>query len=263
MIAAVRAGPAAVHELCLGPLGEGEVGRFVADALASPPGDPPRDLAAFVHRTTGGNPLFVHQILTWLRQSGLLRLESGDGRWHYGVDRLRGFLAADPAGLFDLRIGALPAAAARVLSIAACFGRRFDLATTARAAGGARHEVAADLWAAVEAGLLHPIGGPHRCASADPPGDVEYAFVHPHAHAAALARISPELYRELRERAGRQLLAVATPEERRAALFHLADTLAAGEAPRAPPRGSSSPRSSSPPRSAPGRATPTPPRPGT
>jgi predicted ATPase len=95
-----------------------------------------------------------------------------------------------------------------------------------RAAGGTRSEVAADLWAAVEGGLIHPIGGAHRCAGADPPGDVEYAFVHPRAHAAALARISPELQRELRRRAGERLLAEGAPMDRSAAIFDLAVALA-------------------------------------
>ncbi len=226
-VAAVREGPAAVHELRLEPLGEADVGRFVADALGCPPGDPPRDLAFIVHRASGGNPLGVHQILTWLHRAGLLRLDAGTGHWQCAGDRpWAASLTADPVALFDLRISALPKAAVRVLSIAACFGRRFDLATPARAAGETRREAAGDLWAAVEAGLIHPIGGTYRCAMVDPPGDVEYAFVHGHAHAAALARISPELARELRQRAGQQLLADASPEERRAAIFFLADTLA-------------------------------------
>ncbi len=232
--AAVRAGPAPVHELALSSLREADVADFVADALASPGGEPPIALAALVHQASGGNPLSVHQIFGWLHAGGLLHLDAGSGRWQCSVDRLRGgTLAGDVGTLFDQRIGALPARAARALSIAAGFGRRIDLATLARAAGDTRRDAAADLWPAVEAGLIHPIGGTHRALMtdrADPAGDAEYAFVHPRAHAAAFARIGPEQRRELQLRAGHELLAATTPGARRALAFDLADPLAGSSA---------------------------------
>src|SRR5262249_26932324 len=61
------------------------------------------------------------------------------------------------------------------------------------------------------------------------------AFVHAHAHAAALARMSPELVRDLRRRAARELLAEGSDEERRAAVYFLADALAV------PPEGAPAP----------------------
>ena len=229
MVAAVRAGPAPVHELALGPLGEGEVARFVADAMGLPAGEPPGALQALVLRASGGNPLSLHQIFAWLQAAGLLQLDAGSGRWRCQVERLRGgVISGDVGTLFDARIAALPARTVRALSIAAGFGRRLELATLARAPGDTRRDAAADLWPAVEAGLIHPIGGAYRAVvtgAADPAGDAEYAFVHPRAHQAAYARIGASPRRELQLRAGRALLAETSPEERRSVIFDLADQL--------------------------------------
>jgi histidine kinase len=233
-IAAVQAGPTLVHQITLEPLGERDGQRFVADALACPSDEPPLALAALVQRTAEGSPLFMHQLLTWLHATGAIALDPGSGRWQYHPEaRPHPVVPDDIGALFDARIGALPPASARMLSVAACFGRRFDLATVARAAGHPRHEAATALWAAVEVGLLHPIGGAYRGALGDPPSDVAYAFLHARAHAAALARIAPDERVSLRRKAGRQLLAEAADEDRSTRLFHVADLLL-GAAPSAP-----------------------------
>ncbi len=251
MIAAVRAGPAKVDELTLGPLGEDDVAAFIAAAIGSKDGEPtPPALLSFVLGVCGGNPLSLHQIFGWLHAGGLLQLDTGSGRWHCSVERIRsGAVSGDAVTFFDARIGALPARAARALSIAACFGRRIDLATLARAGGDARRDAAADLWPAVLAGLIHPIGGAHRVLvnshdgggprpSPEPAGDAEYVFVHPKAHQAAYARIGVEQRRELRVRAGMRLLAETPASARHAVVFELSEQLAGHDADDPPTPGS-------------------------
>jgi predicted ATPase/signal transduction histidine kinase len=220
----LRGGPAPVHDLHVGALPAREVEAFVRDALGPGMEAPARTLATYVARATGGNALHLHQLLASLHARGHLKAEPGSGVWRCDVAALptNGDGALGPEALFAARIDAL-GAAARTLAVAACFGRRFDLATVARASKRPRREVAADLWAAVLGGIVHPIGAAYRAAVTEPPGDLGYAFVHATARSAALARVP------VVDRAALRALAVRTRLDEEgapdAALFEIAELL--------------------------------------
>ena len=130
--------------LPLSGLGPDAVGDLIADVVGE---QRAAEVAAGVHRRTGGNPFFVQQV-SWL-------LHSGQDGIPPGVHQA-----------LELRFAALPAAAATTLRTAAVIGQRFSADLAARAAGQAPGAVAEALAAAVRA----------RVVSRD--GTDSYRFAH-------------------------------------------------------------------------------------
>jgi AAA ATPase domain len=125
-------------------LGLDAVGALVADAVGDRRA---AELAAGVHRRTGGNPFFVQQV-SWLLRSG-----------QDGI----------PPGVYEaleLRFAALPAAVAATLRAAAVTGPRFSAELVAQVAGDRPEAVAEALATAARARVL----------SHDAPD--EYRFTH-------------------------------------------------------------------------------------
>jgi hypothetical protein len=125
-------------------LGPDAVGALVGDVVGE---QRAAEVAAGVHRRTGGNPFFVQQV-TWL-------LSSGQDGIPPGVHEA-----------LELRFAALPADAAATMRTAAVIGQRFSADLVTRAAGQPYGAVAEALAAAVRA----------RLVSGD--GTGSYRFVH-------------------------------------------------------------------------------------
>jgi hypothetical protein len=130
--------------LPLAGLGLDAVSDLVADAVG---GRRAAELAAGVHRRTGGNPFFVQQV-SWL-------LRSGQDGIPPGVQEA-----------LELRFAGLPAAVAATLRAAAVVGPRFSAGLVAQVTGQRPEAVTEALAAAVRARVL----------SHDAPG--EYRFTH-------------------------------------------------------------------------------------
>jgi tetratricopeptide (TPR) repeat protein len=117
-------------------------------------------LAEHLHAVTGGNPLFVAELVTLLEAEG----------------RLTGDLAVSelplPEGVREAiaqRFAPLPSQATEALSIASVIGNRFSVATLSLAADIPRDELLELLDASVQIGLLHPVADAVE----------QYAFSHP------------------------------------------------------------------------------------
>jgi hypothetical protein len=124
-------------------LGPDAVGALVAGVMGD---QRAAEVAAGVHRRTGGNPFFVQQV-SWL-------LHSGQDGIPPGVHEA-----------LELRFAALPDAAAATLRTAAVIGQRFSADLVARAAGQRPGAVAEALAAAVRARVVSPDGtGSYRFA---------------------------------------------------------------------------------------------------
>src|SRR5689334_5814959 len=124
-------------------LGPDAVGALVAGVVGE---QRAAEVAAGVHRRTGGNPFFVQQV-SWL-------LHSGQDGIPPGVHEA-----------LELRFAALPAAAAATLRTAAVIGQMFSADLVARAAGQRPGAVAEALAAAVRARVVSPDGtGSYRFA---------------------------------------------------------------------------------------------------
>jgi len=114
-------------------------------------------LARAVHQETEGSPLFVGEILRNLTESGAI-FQEGD-RWTY-----RGDVAAlgIPEGIKEAigrRLGRLPEATNKILSLAAVIGRQFDVRLLAAIAEGGEDVVLDALEEATRAALVVEVPG--------------------------------------------------------------------------------------------------------
>nr|WP_240807831.1 AAA family ATPase [Polyangium spumosum] len=236
-------------ELAIRPLDEGSVVRLLGDTL--PRSDPARlrTLAGQLWAKTGGNPFFLSQLLLALHRDGLFRADRAEGRWTWDDAEIAAAQIADNvADLMATRLGQLDPRAQRMLSIAACVGREFDLATLHAIADEPLGRVAASLWPALREGFIVPldqdylllptsgdgevpgVAGGFDTADGDTAINARYRFLHDRVEQAAYALAPAEVRAGLHLRIGRRLhLALgegARPEE----LFEAARQLNAGAA---------------------------------
>jgi DNA-binding CsgD family transcriptional regulator len=113
----------------------------------------PRRLAEVVHRRSGGNALFAHELLRFLLTENLVEQRAGALRRVGGVN-MAGHM---PEGLRDVvgkRLSRLSAAANQVLSVASVIGREFQLDVLQRVLARSEEELERALEEAVDGALV-------------------------------------------------------------------------------------------------------------
>lgn len=229
--------PEAVQELSLSPLTEPVILQMVAATFQ-------RDLAecqgfaSKLFQKTGGNPFFVHELLTLLHREGAIRLGE-QGSWRWQDDAIEQAAVSD--NVVDLvlrRLRGLPPETLEGLRTAACLGKEFDLGLVACTLGKTVGAVAKALWPAVEQQLLWPKGDSARLLHRDPSdsgADLEdatlvYQFAHDRVVESAYALHSERERAELHLRIGRELWSRLPERERRVRVFDFIDHLNRGRA---------------------------------
>ena len=154
LLAEIANDPATAH-VRPGPLSEEAVGRLVARRLGA---EPDRAFREACHKTTGGNPLLVRQLLNAL-ETDAVRPDAA----HADVVRAIGSRAVSSSVL--LRLARLPGEAASVARAVAVLGEGADLPAVAGVSGLDEAQVAGTMAALARAEILRP---------EPPPG-----FVHP------------------------------------------------------------------------------------
>jgi DNA-binding CsgD family transcriptional regulator len=139
-----------VERIHVGELSVDEVQQLLASSSQQAV---PRPLAEMVHRRSGGNALFVHELLRFLLSEHLVEQRDGALR-RVGGESLSGHM---PEGLRDVvgkRLSRLSAAANQVLSLASVIGREFQLDVLRRVHAGAEEELERALEDAMAAMLV-------------------------------------------------------------------------------------------------------------
>ncbi len=153
--AVVKAG-ATVNTITLEPLSSESLNYLVADTLNCVP-DSARLLTNLVAQKTKGNPFFATQFLKALHQDGLIEFDWKGGNWQCDIVRVRdAALTDDVVEFMALQLQKLPPATQNILKLAACVGNQFDLATLGVVSEQLVTETAADLWKALQEGLILP-----------------------------------------------------------------------------------------------------------
>ncbi len=140
---------------------------FISTAAGHDMGEAGTTLAAELHDSTGGNAFFLSEVIRNLSEAGAIF--ERDGRWY--TDQSLTDLGGLPGvrEVIRRRLGRLTPAANEVLEVSAAIGAEFDLPVLARAGDFDTGTLDHALGAAVEAQLLHEVGGPilrHRFAHA-------------------------------------------------------------------------------------------------
>lgn len=179
---------AGARHLRLRPLDDAAVASLVASLTGAGPG--PKLTARL--RTTGGNPLFVVELVRALDDEGALRVAGG-----MAETDAEG-LPADVRETVLRRLTSMPSATVETLRLASLLGSEFLLADLACAAGESVVAVAAHLHDAVAAGVLSGEGE-------------TLSFRHDLIREAIYDDIAPAIRRDLHAAAGRALSGAGAP----------------------------------------------------
>lgn len=231
----LRASEVAVRTIHLGPLGLRDVAKLCADALAS---DVERllPLAELILGKTAGNPFFVRRFLRMLFADGLVRFDTSRGAWAFHLAAIpHAAVTENVADLMARSLERLPIDCRELLALGACVGNTFELGVLAAANGTPRPKTLNVLWAALEDGLLMPLGDAYRMPRQQGPHDelldsieASYRFAHDRVQEAALSLLDETQRRAAHLAIGRALFSRMSRDGEGKHLFDVVDHLNLG-----------------------------------
>jgi PAS domain S-box-containing protein len=215
MMETIRRTGAVVQEIVLGPLSIDDLSQLVADTLrcerarAEP-------LVRLVHEKTLGNPFFAIQFLTALYAEHLLEFDAREANWRWDLDNIRaeGF-TDNVVELMLEKLRRFPGVTQQALKLFACLGNSADVAALAIVRGGAETDVHADLWEAVQEGIVL-----RRRES--------YRFLHDRVREAAYTLIPATQRAAVHLQIGRLLIERMTIEEIAEKIFEIVNQFNSG-----------------------------------
>jgi PAS domain S-box-containing protein len=203
---------AVAHTMTLPPLGLESLNPLIADTLHAPESIV-QPLTALVQQKTQGNPFFVTQFLKALYQDQFITFNYAAGYWQCDITQVQGAaLTDDIVAFMASRLQRLTPATQNSLKFAACIGAQFDLETLAIISERSPTAVAADLWQALQDGLILPqheiykfyVGSPETRFTR-PRDIVHFQFLHDRIQQAAYSLIPDHQKQDTHYRIGRLL----------------------------------------------------------
>ncbi len=253
----IRKNSATVNQITLAPLDKTSLNRLIADTMICSP-ERAIPLTELVFAKTQGNPFFATQFLKSLQVDGLISFDMtppippyqggaslptsayegvARGGWQCDIGKVRTLaLTDDVVEFMAIQLQKLPVNTQDVLKLAACIGNQFDLATLAIVHQKSQSETSADLWKALQEGLVIPISEVYkffRDSESVAVGQaselsVPYKFLHDRVQQAAYFLI-PESQKQSTHLEIGQLLFKNTPEaEREEKIFDIVNQLNMG-----------------------------------
>jgi predicted ATPase len=121
------------REIQLGFLHEAEIAEYLD--LKFPAHHFPPEFTALIHEKTEGSPLFMADLVRYLRDQGAI--EQADGGWRliHGLPEIERQLPESVLGMIERKIGQLDEADHELLTVASVQGYEFDSAIAARVLG--------------------------------------------------------------------------------------------------------------------------------
>ncbi len=204
-----------VNHLSLSPLNLNQVNEFIADTLKTDCIHTHK-LAEFVWEKTQGNPFFIKEFLKSLYTDKFLKFDTKAGAWTWDLEQIITRSITDNViELMTEKIQRLSESAQKVLQLAACIGNQFDLKTLSIINETSQKETANELWDAIQAGLILPVGDDYKFIQTDCDADdfkITYKFAHDRIQQAAYSLIPPEDKQAVHWQVG-QLLLHNTPQQ--------------------------------------------------
>jgi predicted ATPase len=209
-----------------------DICELIADSLRCEE-ETARPLAELILGKTGGNPFFVSQFLRSLSEENLLIVDARRRTWRWDLEQIkRRDITDHVVALMTSKLKKLRPETQEVLTLAACIGNPFDLATLATVRNKPLRDTAADLSEALSDGLvwpisedLGPIGSEQQDADAS---SLLYRFAHDRIQQAAYSIIPAEERQIVHRRVGELLLRNAPPGKRDQKIFDIVTQLNLG-----------------------------------
>jgi predicted ATPase/tRNA A-37 threonylcarbamoyl transferase component Bud32 len=250
----IRKDSATVNQITLAPLDKTSLNCLIADTLSCPP-ERAIPLTELIFTKTKGNPFFATQFLKSLHKDGLITFDftpptppsqgGAGGRWQCDIARVRAqALSDDVVEFMAILLQKLPLDTQNVLKLAACIGNQFDLATLAIVHEKSQTETAADLWKALQEGLVIPITEVYKFFQDSESVEVAqaselsvpYKFLHDRVQQAAYSLIPESQKQSTHLKIGQLLLrkgghggAAPTAQEREEKIFDIVNHLNMGK----------------------------------
>jgi PAS domain S-box-containing protein len=236
-IAEIEKNGTKVTRIPLAPLGEEDITLMVVDTLGCPV-ERALPLSALVFQETRGNPFFSRQFLKALHEEGWIWHNAEIGSWECDIDEVGARARAEGVVEFMAQqMQKLDGPVRTLLTLAACIGTSFDLGTLALVAGRSQVATAADIWPALQAGLVLPESDVYRFYRNTGNGEnpftgsstvPTYRFLHDHARQAAYSLIPPDRLAATHLQIGQLLLSGTAEASREENLFQIVSHLDRG-----------------------------------
>ncbi|TAF11059.1 MAG: response regulator [Nostocales cyanobacterium] len=198
-----------VNHISLSPLNFHQVNQFIADTLKTNYNHTEK-LAELVGEKTQGNPFFIKEFIKSLYTEQLLKFDILNGVWVWNLEQIINRSITDNVvELMTEKIQKLSDSAQKVLQLAACIGNSFDLKTLAVINEKPEKEMVQELWEAMQAGLILPIGDDYKFLQTDrEPNELKiiYKFAHDRIQQAAYFLIPAEKKQAVHWKIGQLLL---------------------------------------------------------
>ena len=242
---AIKKNEVVVNHLFLSPLNIHNTRELVADTLREK--EKSKELADLVFQESQGNPFFLTQMLTYFHKEKLLTFDFITGGWKWDIQQIKtcGIHDYSVVELITRTIEKLPEETQTVLTVAACIGNQFNLDILAIISKKSQSEIAADLWSAIQAGLILPLSETYKIpmllstqVAADSrdeqqtehnrPLTISYKFLHDRVQQAVYLLIPDEQKKETHLKIGQVLLKNADSSELEEKIFDIVNQMNAG-----------------------------------
>ncbi|GAA6618330.1 EAL domain-containing protein [Scytonema sp. NUACC26] len=208
-----------------------DVNALTAEALACSPTST-QPLTDLVYEKTQGNPFFTTEFLRSLYTEGLLTFNKPTRKWDWDVRQIQAKDFTDRVvELMASKIAKLNVATQTVLQLAACIGNPFNLSVLGTIYQHQPVEVLADLFPAIQEGLVIPLNNKYKLIEAGDnfaAGEAIFTFLHDRVQQAAYSLIDEAQKTAVHLQIGRLLLQSTPPEELSEKIFEIVDRLNLG-----------------------------------
>ncbi|WP_414545071.1 AAA family ATPase [Nostoc sp. CCY0012] len=223
---------APVNTINLAPLKKSDLNNLVANTLSCNQ-ELAMPLTHLIYQKTQGNPFFATQYLKSLHEDKLIEFNLVSGYWQCDITQIQvESLTDDIVEFMAWQLHKLPTATQNILKLAACIGNQFDFNTLLIIYGKSLADTAADLWTALQEGLIVPINQFYQffqfAAELDAPQEIvsiTYRFLHDRVQQGAYALIPDEEKQLTHLQIGQLLLNNLSPQELEKHLFDIVNHL--------------------------------------
>ncbi|MDZ8032937.1 AAA family ATPase [Nostoc sp. DedSLP04] len=235
---------AIVNNIILQLLDIAHVNQLVADTLRSEILKV-KPLAELVFTKTQGNPFFLTQLLKSLYQDNLLYFDFERGFWQWNIEFIQGVNITDNVvELMVSQIQKLSEKTQNVLKFAACIGDKFTLDILAIINKTSQSETAADLWEALQSGLVLPLNNSYKTPLVfdseqietenrrshinQPSSPITYKFLHDRVQQASYSLIPDDQKKQTHLKIGELLLIHTSERDIEENIFEIVNQLNVG-----------------------------------
>jgi len=226
---------AIINTITLLPLSKVQLNKLVADTLKCTE-KLALNFSQLIYQKTQGNPFFATQFLKALYQEKLIEFDFQLGCWQCDMARVnQQALTDDVVEFMALQLQKLPPSTQNILQLAACIGNQFDLATLAIVSEQLEVETSANLWKALQEGLILPISDIYKFYQQDSfisnLGDdnkqvtASYRFLHDRIQQAAYSLIPENQKQSTHLKLGNLLLNSTSKNELEENIFAIVNQL--------------------------------------